>query len=103
MLIDDTDEQQEIDAYDQFVYIAKQSCSMKLIDICYFQHDQKIFPRTIVYVLIYLKKIAITYVGSWHFPIAFLFLPVNRLGIALNLSNHLLHTFIQLLNNLQQW
>jgi hypothetical protein len=47
MLIDDDDEQQNIDAYDQFVYIAKQSCS----------NNQKIFPRTIVYVLTYLKKI----------------------------------------------
>ncbi|CAF3588325.1 unnamed protein product [Rotaria sordida] len=30
MLIDDNDEEQKIDAYDQFVYIAKQSCSIKL-------------------------------------------------------------------------
>ena len=45
------------------------------------------------------EKNAITYVGSWHFPIAFLFLPVNRLGIALDLSNHQLQHSSNCSNN----
>jgi hypothetical protein len=90
MLMDDTNERQQIHAYDQFVYIAKHSCSMKLNRYLLFPSRPKNISQNYSVRIDIFEKNAITYVGSWHFPITFLFLPVNRLSIALNLSNHLL-------------
>jgi hypothetical protein len=90
MLMDDTDERQQIHAYDQSVYIAKHSCSMKLNRYLLFSSRPKNISHNYSVRIDIFEKNAITYVGSWHFPIAFLFLPVNRLSIALNLSNHVL-------------
>jgi hypothetical protein len=90
ILIDDGDERQEIDAYDQFVYIAKQSCSIKLNRYLLFSTQPKNISKNYSVRIDAFEKNAITYVGSWHFPITFLFLPVNRLSISVNLSNHLL-------------
>ena len=88
MLMDDSNERQQIDAYEQFIYIAKESCSMTLNRYLLFPSRPKNISRNFSVRIDVFEKNAITYVGSWHFPIAFLFLPVNRLGIALNLSNH---------------
>jgi hypothetical protein len=90
MLIDDHDEKQEIDAYDQFVYIAKQTYSIKLNRYLLFPTRPKNVSKNYSVRIDVYEKNAITYVGSWHFPVAFLFLPVNRLSVSLNLSNHLL-------------
>jgi hypothetical protein len=94
MLIEDDDEKQKIDAYDQFIYIAKQTCSIKLNRYLLFPTRPKNLSKNYSVRIDVYEKNAITYVGSWHFPIAFLFLPVNRLSVSLNLSNHLLqHSF----------
>ena len=88
MLVDETDNQLLIHAFDQFVYIAKQSCSSKLNRYLLFQSRPKNLLRNYSVRIDVFEKNTMTYVGSWHFPIAFLFLPVNRLSIALSLSNH---------------
>ncbi len=84
------DERQEIDAYDQFVYIAKQSCSMKLNRYVLFSTRPKNISKNYSVRIDTFETNAITFVESWHFPITFLFLTVNRLSISLNLSNHLI-------------
>ena len=90
MLMDNSDERQQIVAYDQFIYIAKESCSVKLNRYLLFPSRPKNISRNYSLRIDVFERNTMTYVGSWHFPIAFLFLPVNRLGIALNLLNHLL-------------
>ena len=91
MLIDDTDEQQRIDAYDQFVYIAKESCSIKLNRYLLFSTRGKNISKNYSVRIDAFEKNRMTYVGSWHFPITFLFLPVNRLAVSMVLSNDLIH------------
>jgi hypothetical protein len=91
MLIDDdNNEKQEIDTFDQFTYIAKQTCSIKLNRYLLFSKRPKNISKNFSIRIDAYEKNAITYVGSWHFPIDFLFLPVNRLSVSLDLSNHLL-------------
>ena len=90
MLIDDNDARQEINAYDQFMYIVKQTCSVKLNRYLLFPTRPKNLSKNYSVRIDVFEKNMLTYIGSWYFPIAFLFLPVNRLGISLNLSNHLL-------------
>ena len=91
MLIDNTDEEEEIHAYDQSIYIAKQSCTMKFNRYLLFPTRPKDISKYYTVRIDVFEKNTLTYIGSWHFPISFLFLPVNRLSLALNLSNHLLH------------
>lgn len=90
MLIDETDERQHIHAYDQFMYIAKYSCSTKLNRYFLYSSRSKNISQNYSLRIDIFEKNKITYVGSWYFPIPFLFLPVNRLSIALNLSNHII-------------
>ncbi|CAF1107158.1 unnamed protein product [Rotaria sordida] len=92
MLIDDDDKRQEIDAYDQFVYIAKQSCSIKLNRYLLFSTRPKNVSKNYNVRIDVFKKNELKYVGSWHFSIDFLFLPVNRLAVSLEISNHLVQT-----------
>jgi hypothetical protein len=99
MLIDDNDEQQQIYAFDRYVYIAKESCSIKLNRYLLFPTRPKDTSKNYIVRIDIFEKNALTYIGSWHFPIAFLFLPVNRLSIALNLSNHVLQRSFNCSNN----
>ncbi|CAF0940498.1 unnamed protein product [Adineta steineri] len=92
MLIDDNDEQQEITAYDQFVYITKDSCSTKFNRYLLFPTRPKDLSSNYSIRIDAFEKNSITYVGSWHFPITFLFLPVNRIAVSLMLSNHIIQT-----------
>ena len=88
MLVDKTDQWHLIHAYDQFVYIAQHSCSMKLNRYLLFSSRPKDISRNYSVRIDAFEKNAMAYVGSWHFHVTFLFLPVNRLSIALSLSNH---------------
>jgi hypothetical protein len=88
MLIDDNDQRQEIEAYDQFVYIAKDSCSIKFNRYLLFSTRPKDFSKDYSLRIDAFEKTSLTYVGSWYFPINFLFLPVNRPAISLILSNY---------------
>ena len=90
MLVDDDDERQEVNTYEQFTYIVKQTCSVKLNRYLLFSARPKNTFKNYSIRIDVFEKNTLTYTGSWHFPIQFLFLPVNRLGLSLNLSNHIL-------------
>ena len=98
MLMDETDQQHRIHAHHQFVYIAKQSCSMKLNRYLLYPSRPKNISRNYSVRIDIYKKDAMEYIGSWHFTVAFLFLPVNRLSVALSLSNHRLQCSSNCLN-----
>ncbi|CAF1353214.1 unnamed protein product [Adineta steineri] len=87
MLIDEIDKRQDIHSYDQFVYITKQSCSIKLNRYLLFPERPKNISHNYSIRIDAFETTQITYVGSWYFPVTFLFLPVNRLAISLILSN----------------
>ncbi|CAF0733814.1 unnamed protein product [Adineta steineri] len=87
MLIDEIDKRQDIHSYDQFVYITKQSCTTKLNRYLLFPERPKNISHNYSIRIDAFEKTHITYVGSWYFPISFLFLPVNRMAISLILSN----------------
>ncbi|CAF1268615.1 unnamed protein product [Adineta steineri] len=87
MLINEIDQRQDIHSYDQFVYITKQSCSIKLNRYLLFPERPKNISHNYSLRIDAFEKTQITYVGSWYFPINFLFLPVNRMAISLILSN----------------
>ncbi|CAF0733758.1 unnamed protein product [Adineta steineri] len=87
MLIDEIDKREDIHSYDQFVYITKQSCSVKLNRYLLFPERPKNISHNYSIRIDAFEKTQITYVGSWYFPITFLFLPVNRMAISLILSN----------------
>ncbi|CAF3252099.1 unnamed protein product [Rotaria socialis] len=92
MLIDDDDERQEIHAYEESVYIPKESCSAKMNQYLLFPTrpknvSKKYGVRTDIF-----EKNKLSYAGSWYFPIDFLFLPVNRLAVSIQISRHLSHT-----------
>ena len=88
MLIDDNDERQNIEAYDQFVYTTKQSCSIKLKRYLLFSTRPKNLSKNYSVRIDTFHKNTMKYVGSWYFPIPFLFLPVNPLAVSLVLSNY---------------
>lgn len=90
MLIDNTDEQQEIVDFTQFMYVVQQTCSIKLNRYLLFPTQTKNISKNYHVRVDVFEKSTQTYIGSWHFPIPFLFLPVNRLGFSMNLSNHIL-------------
>ncbi|CAF2667080.1 unnamed protein product [Rotaria sp. Silwood2] len=92
MLIDDDDEHQEINAYDQFIYIVKQSCSIKFNRYLLFSTRPKNFSKSYAVRIDAFKKNEMKYVGSWHFSIDFLFLPVNRLAVTLEILNQPIQT-----------
>ncbi|CAM4828686.1 unnamed protein product [Rotaria magnacalcarata] len=79
MLIDDTDERQKIDSYDQFDYAPSRSCGIKLNRyLLYSTRPKTISKNYSVHIHIF-EKHTMTYRGSWHLSVPFLFLPVNRL------------------------
>ncbi len=90
MLIDDDDELQEINSYDQFLYVAKQSCSIKFNRYLLFSARPKNFSKNYIVRIDIFTKNELTYVGSWHLPVNFPFLPVNRLATSLKISNNLI-------------
>lgn len=90
MLVDDNDQQQQIEAYDQFIYVVKETCTVELSRYLLFSRRPKDTAKSYSIRIDAFEKNALSYIGSWHHSIAFLFLPVNRIGLSLNLSNHLL-------------
>ena len=81
-----------IEWFEQFTYIVKETCTIKL-------HRYLLFPTRpkstndnySIHIDVY-DKTNLRYLGSWYFPISFHFLPVNRLGLSMNLSNLELHS-----------
>ena len=87
MLIDDNDEQRQIDAYDQSIYIVKESCTSKLNRYLLFPTRPKNLTKNYSIHVDAMEKNTMAYVGSWHLSIPFLFLPVNRINALLILSD----------------
>ena len=78
MLIDDNDERQEIDSYDQFDYAPSQSCGLKANRYLLYSTRPKNISKSFSLRIDIFEKRTMIYRGSWHLPIPFLFLPVNR-------------------------
>jgi hypothetical protein len=77
------DEDELIDSYDQFEYIASQSCGMKLNRYLLYSNRSKNLSKTYHVRIDAYDKNTMTYRGSWYLSIPFLFLPVNRLSALL--------------------
>jgi len=92
MLIDDDDDQQQqmIQDYNQYTYVVKQSCSVKLNRYLEYPTRPKNESKNYSIRIDVFDKSNLVYKGSWYYPIVFPFLPVNRFGISINISNHLL-------------
>ncbi|CAF1402320.1 unnamed protein product [Adineta ricciae] len=83
------DEEQTINSHEQFVYIPKQSCSITLNRyLLYSTRPKDILKKYSLRIDVF-NKHNLNYIGSWHYPIPFLFLPVNRVVIDLFIIEHL--------------
>ncbi|CAF3694043.1 unnamed protein product [Adineta steineri] len=87
MIIDDDDEEEQIESYDQSVYIAKHSCSLKVNRYLLYSTRPKNTLKNYSVRLHVFEKTKMIYIGSWHFTINFLFLPVNRLVASVSIPN----------------
>lgn len=89
MLVDDNDEHRETDSYDQFDYAPNQNCGIKLNRyLLYSMRPKNISKKYSVHIHAFEKR-TMTYRGSWHLPIPFLFLPVNRIVSLLSIPFYL--------------
>jgi hypothetical protein len=83
MLIENNNKDEKIISYDQFEYVASQSCGIKLNRyLLYSTRPKNLSNNYSVRIDIY-EKHQMTYRGTWHLSIPFLFLPVNRLSALL--------------------
>ncbi|CAF1384324.1 unnamed protein product [Adineta steineri] len=87
VLIDDDDEEEQIESYDQSVYIVKHSCSLKLNRYLLYSTRPKNTLKNYSVRLHVFEKTKMIYIGSWHFTINFLFLPVNRLVASVSIPD----------------
>ncbi|UJR06778.1 hypothetical protein I4U23_011065 [Adineta vaga] len=90
LLIDDN--KNEIITFHQFQYITKDSCTIKFNRIFLYSirpknNSSKYFIRIDI-----IEKNSMIYIGHWYYSIPFVFLPVNRLSIVLNLSSTIIQT-----------
>ncbi|CAF3545057.1 unnamed protein product [Rotaria socialis] len=79
------DEEENINSYNQYEYIASQSCGIKLNRYLLFSKRPKNMSKNYSIRIDAYEKHSITYRGSWHLSIDFLFLPVNRISTLLYL------------------
>lgn len=74
------DENQIIHSFNQYEYIASQSCGIKLNRyLLYLTRPKNISKNYFIRIDTY-EKHSISYRGSWHLSIPFLFLPVNKIS-----------------------
>ncbi|CAF1423553.1 unnamed protein product [Adineta ricciae] len=75
------DEQRRITSYhEQILYIPKQDCGRKYnIYLLYPTKPKNLSANYFIHVDVF-NKITLTYLASWHLPIPFPFLPVNRIA-----------------------
>ena len=78
---DNLDEQ--IEYFDQFEYLASQSCGIKLNRYLLYSTRPKNISKNYSIQIDVFEKNHMTYRGRWHLSIPFLFLPVNRLSALL--------------------
>ena len=79
LLIDDNDEKRAIESYDQYLYFVQQSCSVKINRYLLFTMRPKDYRRNYSIHIHVIEMNTMKHVGTWYFPIPFLFLPVNRI------------------------
>ncbi|CAF0858500.1 unnamed protein product [Rotaria sordida] len=77
------DENQKIDSYDQFEYVASQTCGIKLNRYLLYSTRPKNISKNYSIHIDAFEKYSLIYRGSWHLSIPFLFLPVNRISALL--------------------
>ncbi|CAF1652549.1 unnamed protein product [Adineta ricciae] len=75
------DEQRQITTYhEQITYIPKQDCGRKYnIYLLYPTKPKNLSANYSIHIDVF-NKISLTYLASWHLPISFQFLPVNRIA-----------------------
>ena len=88
ILIDDNDQRQEIHSYDSFDYAPSRSCGIKFNRYLLYPTRPKDSSKNYSIRIAVFEKRTMTYRGTWHLSIPFLFLPVNRLVIQLTIPSH---------------
>jgi hypothetical protein len=83
MLISNDNQYEQIISYDQFEYVASQSCGIKFNRYLLYSTRPKNISKNYSIRIDAFEKHSMTYRGSWHLSIPFLFLPVNRLSALL--------------------
>ena len=87
MLIDENDFNQILHSFDQFDYKPIESCSMKFNRYLLYPTRPKNISKTYHLRIDIYEKRTMTYRSSWDLSIPFLFLPVNRLIIRLDIPS----------------
>ncbi|UJR32526.1 hypothetical protein I4U23_019988 [Adineta vaga] len=74
--------------FNQLQYIAKDSCTMKFNQYLLYPTRPKNLSTNYSIRIDVIEKNWMSYIGHWYFTIPFLFLPVNRMSLSLNLSSN---------------
>ncbi|UJR11418.1 hypothetical protein I4U23_015598 [Adineta vaga] len=92
-LIDDDNDQQQIQSYEQIIYIAKITCGQPFDKyLPYSTRPKHLSKNYSIHIDVY-DKVSVEYLASWYFKVPFNFLPVNRLAVLLTLgSNHIAYS-----------
>ncbi|CAF1192108.1 unnamed protein product [Adineta ricciae] len=85
LLVDD--QHNEITAFSQFKYIAKDSCTMKWHGVLLYPTRPMNSSTNYSVRIDVVEKNSMDYVSHWYYSIPFVFLPVNQLSVTLNLSS----------------
>ncbi len=91
LLIDD--ENEEIESYDQLMYIGQHSCRFKINRYLLYSKRSKNISNNYSVILHLFDKSRMIYVESWHFNINFQFFPVNRLVKSILISDNSVRIF----------
>ncbi|CAF0978838.1 unnamed protein product [Adineta steineri] len=88
-LIDDDDDRQEIQSYDQIIYVSNSgTCGQTFhIYLLYSTRMNILSKNYSIHIDLYYKH-SLEYVASWYFQIPFRFLPVHRLVVLLTLKTN---------------
>ncbi|UJR17048.1 hypothetical protein I4U23_003945 [Adineta vaga] len=89
-LIDDDDNhhRQEIQSYEQIIYVSKTTCGQPFDRYLLYSTRPKNLSRNYTIHIDVYDKISLEYISSWYFKVAFSFLPVNRLAVVLTLGTN---------------
>ncbi|CAF1238873.1 unnamed protein product [Adineta ricciae] len=80
-------ENNRIIEFNQFQYIAKDSCTMKFNQYLLYQRRPKNLSSNYNIRIDVVEKNSMIYIGHWYYSVPFLFLPVNHMALSLNLSS----------------
>ncbi|CAF1674597.1 unnamed protein product, partial [Adineta ricciae] len=84
-LIDDDNNQQEINSYEQIMYVPKSECGQPFnVYLLYSTRPKRLSKNYSIHIDVY-DKSSLKYIASWYFKLEFAFLPVNRLAVLLKL------------------